>query len=252
MPTLPIWSGSLLLEGHLLLRPDPRAVVVLLHGIPGGGPPDPPELGYQGFAEMFRKRGYAALHFNFRGVRGSPGDFSLGGWAADLEAALDALGGVDAVSDLARVVVASSAGGSVALRVVAGRPDVAALATLAAPAGYEALGVDPEPALARFRNLGIIHDPAFPPDPAAWWGEFAEVEPERYAARISPRPLLIVHGEADDVVPYPHAERIFAAARDPKELVRIPGGGHQLRRDAVAVSAVMDWLDHLPIDVPAS
>jgi fermentation-respiration switch protein FrsA (DUF1100 family) len=251
MPTLPIRSGHLLLEGHLVLPANARALVVLLHGIPGGGPPDPPELGYPGFAESFRERGYAVLYFNFRGVRGSPGDFSLGGWAADLEAALDAAGAHDVASDLARVVVGSSAGGSVAIRVAARRPDVSAVATLAAPAGYEALGSDPGPVLARFRNLGIIHDPAFPSDPRAWWQEFTETSPEEHAARISPRPLLVVHGEEDEVVPYPHAERIYAAAREPKELVRIPGGAHQLRRDPRAVDAVLDWLDHLPIDAPA-
>lgn len=249
MPALPIRSPGVLLEGHLLIPEHARAVVVLLHGIPGGGPPDPPSLGYPGFAEVFRDRGYAALWFDFRGVRGSPGDFSLGGWAQDLEAALDAL--ADPAGDLARIIVGSSAGGSVGIRVAASRPDLSAVATLAAPAGYEGLGDDPRAALARFRNLGIIHDPAFPPDVEAWWREFSDAAPERHAARIAPRPLLVVHGDADDVVPYPHAERIFAAAAEPKELIRIPAGAHQLRRDPRAVDAVLDWLDHLSIDAPA-
>ena len=250
MPTLPIRSGSIVLEGHLVMPEHARAAVVLLHGIPGGGPPDPPELGYPGFAQTFADAGYAALHFNFRGVRGCPGDFSLSGWAHDLEAALDAL--AERAGDLARILVGSSAGGTVAIAVAARRPDVAAVATLASPAGYEGLGSDPATVIARFRNLGIIHDPAFPADPRAWWREFSDTAPVHHASRISPRPLLVVHGDADDVVPYPHAERLFASATEPKELIRIPGGAHQLRRDPRAADAVLDWLDHLPIETLAN
>jgi fermentation-respiration switch protein FrsA (DUF1100 family) len=55
---------------------------------------------------------------------------------------------------------------------------------------------------------------------------FEELEPEQVVARLSPRPLLLVHGDADDVVPYEDSERNFAAAREPKELWRIPGAGH--------------------------
>jgi fermentation-respiration switch protein FrsA (DUF1100 family) len=242
MPTLALRSGSLLLEGHLVTSPSARAVLVLLHGIPGG-PPPPDDPGYAGLAESLASRGYAVLHFDMRGVRGSAGDFSFGGWQQDAHAALDA---VDPLG-LPKVLVGSSAGGSVAIATAAGRADVAAVATLAAVASFDILGGDIDGALARFRNLGIIHDPAFPSDPDAWWKEFVSGSAELLAPRLAPRPLLVVHGDADQVVPYPHAERIFAAAREPKELVRIPGGAHQLRREPAAFDALTDWLDHLAL-----
>jgi pimeloyl-ACP methyl ester carboxylesterase len=50
--------------------------------------------------------------------------------------------------------------------------------------------------------------------------------PADAAARISPVPLLIVHGDRDDFFPVDHAEQLFAAAREPKELWVIPGFGH--------------------------
>lgn len=217
--------------------------MLLLHGIPGG-PPDPADPGYAGFADEMTLRGYAAAHFDFRGVRGQPGDFSFTGWQSDLEAALDAL----ETTGLPKIVVGSSAGGAVAVTTAAHRSDVVAVATLAAPATFGMLGDDVDGLLLRFRNLGIIHDPGFPADPAAWRREFADGEPERHVADIAPRPVLVVHGDVDEVVPYPHAERLFAAARPPKELVRIPGGRHQLRRDRRAVDALVDWADHLPLD----
>ncbi len=50
--------------------------------------------------------------------------------------------------------------------------------------------------------------------------------PADAAARISPVPLLIVHGDQDEFFPVDHAEQLFAAAREPKELWIIPGFGH--------------------------
>ena len=40
-------------------------------------------------------------------------------------------------------------------------------------------------------------------------------------------PVLFVHGTEDEVVPFAHAERLFAAARpDKAQLVRVEGAGH--------------------------
>ena len=50
--------------------------------------------------------------------------------------------------------------------------------------------------------------------------------PDEAAALIAPVPLLIVHGEQDSFFPVSHAERLYAAAADPKELWIIPGFGH--------------------------
>ena len=44
--------------------------------------------------------------------------------------------------------------------------------------------------------------------------------------RISPIPLLFVHGTSDSVVPYNHSERLLDKAKEPKELWTIPGGRH--------------------------
>ncbi len=50
--------------------------------------------------------------------------------------------------------------------------------------------------------------------------------PDQAAARISPIPLLIVHGDQDPYFPVDHAHELYDAARDPKELWLIPGFGH--------------------------
>jgi len=50
--------------------------------------------------------------------------------------------------------------------------------------------------------------------------------PADAAARISPTPLLIVHGDRDGYFPVDHAQQLYAAAREPKELWIEPGFGH--------------------------
>jgi fermentation-respiration switch protein FrsA (DUF1100 family) len=48
-------------------------------------------------------------------------------------------------------------------------------------------------------------------------------------------PLLIVHGDRDEVVPFELGERLFAAAREPKRFVRARGAHHNDVFDAPAV-----------------
>jgi pimeloyl-ACP methyl ester carboxylesterase len=50
--------------------------------------------------------------------------------------------------------------------------------------------------------------------------------PAEAAAKIAPIPLLIVHGDQDEYFPADHAEQLFEAAREPKELWIVPGLGH--------------------------
>jgi uncharacterized protein len=52
------------------------------------------------------------------------------------------------------------------------------------------------------------------------------VEPIRAIAKIAPRPLLLIHGTADELVPVQHAYRNFAAANEPKELWIAEGAIH--------------------------
>ena len=239
---------GLALEGEAVVPDDPPLLAVLCHGIPGSAPRPHDDEGYAGFARELASRGFGAFWFNFRGVRGSPGEFSIGGWTRDLEAALDAIDADAEIGGIPRVVVGSSAGGAIAIAASARREDVSAVATIGTYASFTFGGLmtDPRRLLQTMRNTGIVHDPAFPPDLDAWWAEFTEYAPEEVVGKIAPRPVLIMHGDSDDVVSYPHAERLFVAAGEPKELIRIPHGGHQLRRDPRALDALADWLAHLP------
>lgn len=241
--SIPFIADGLTHSGELLLPDDARAVVVLCHGLPSSGPRDPNDPGYAALGQRVADAGFGSFWFDFRGARQAPGDFSIGGWIRDLHAALDTLTTDRLTGALPRLVVGSSAGGAVAIAVAAARDDVAGIATLGAPATLRFTAEPRDVVLGRLRNAGLIREPSFPRDPDAWWAELEAFSPRKHAEAVAPTPMLVVHGDADDVVPYEHAEQLFAAARAPKELARILGAGHQLRRDASAVDCLLDWLD---------
>jgi uncharacterized protein len=53
-----------------------------------------------------------------------------------------------------------------------------------------------------------------------------EYRPLNFVADISPIPLLLIHGTADEVVPVRHAKLLFEKAKDPKELWIVEGVDH--------------------------
>jgi fermentation-respiration switch protein FrsA (DUF1100 family) len=55
---------------------------------------------------------------------------------------------------------------------------------------------------------------------------FGAVRPVEAVAAISPRPLLLIHGDADTLIPVSHAHQMFAAAREPKKLWIVEGAEH--------------------------
>ena len=59
-------------------------------------------------------------------------------------------------------------------------------------------------------------------------------------------PLLVLHGDADRIVPSRFGEALFALAREPKRLVRFPQGGHVNLDDYGAVPVVRAFLAELP------
>ena len=65
----------------------------------------------------------------------------------------------------------------------------------------------------------------------------------RGAGRVAPRPLLLVHGEADTRLPPYCSEQIYSWADEPKELVLYPGAGHGLTECGDDLRTFLaDWL----------
>jgi uncharacterized protein len=56
-------------------------------------------------------------------------------------------------------------------------------------------------------------------------------------------PVLMVHGEEDDVIPINSARRLFELANEPKTFMSVPGGNHLVLELADVFPRVCEWID---------
>lgn len=77
--------------------------------------------------------------------------------------------------------------------------------------------------------------------PLAWLATrpFAELAPERFVARIAPRPLVMVNGSDDPQMPVAAVRRLYDAAREPKSLVWLQTG-HLMPTDSALIRSLVD------------
>ncbi len=71
---------------------------------------------------------------------------------------------------------------------------------------------------------------------------------ERVASRTG-YPLLIIHGSKDQVVPFSHAEEVYAAASEPKRFVQLPDCAHSdiwCTSPETFVSELKEFIEELP------
>jgi len=222
----------------------PFPALCLCHGIPSGQPNPGDDPGYPGLAERFCSAGFLTTIFNFRGAHGTEGNLDMMGWVHDLTTVIDYLSNLTEVDKSRLCLVGSSAGAAVSVYVAAHDTRISVLATLACPAafGFMTDRKQAQGTLDHFRSIGLIRDRVFPPSIEKWLAGFEEIAPIKWIDKISPRPLLLVHGDKDDLVPVEHARRLFKKAGEPKKLAILPGAGHRLRHEEKAISTVLDFL----------
>lgn len=167
------------------------------------------------------------IGFDFRGHGASEGESTVGDREVlDLDAA------VAWARDLGYRRVAAigfSMGGSVVIRHAALYGGVDAVVAVSSPARWYYRGTPPmrrlhlaiEHTLGRLVTRAVLRTRVSSAD----WNPLPEA-PRDLAGRIAPVPFLVVHGDRDAYFPVDHAQEIFAAARDPKELWIEPGLGH--------------------------
>src|SRR6478609_811669 len=239
-------SGGVEIAGHLArprIAPGTSVpALVISHGFPhlkqGAG------LSARSFPDLAdpiaTEMGWMVLVYTFRGCGESAGDFSLLGWRDDLLAAAEFLRGTDEVKG----VWCAGFGTGGALSVCAAGIDdrIRGVATLGAPADFDDWANHPRRLLQHARETGIIRSASYPPSFDLWAREIREVRAVAAIEDLRPRPLLVMHGSDDEVVPVFDA-RVLADEHGEADLRIIEGGGHQLRHDPRAIAVLLGWLD---------
>lgn len=237
-------SSGLRLSAHLAEPTTsgggPVPGLVLCHGFPVRGREAPasgksfPQLADRIAAEL----GWVVLTINFRGCGRSEGDFSLRGWIDDIRAAIADLSGT-AVSGV--WLGGYGTGGALCLVAAAEDPSVSGVAAMGTPADFVDWAGNPRRLLMHARDVGVITHDDFPQSFDRWAAELKDHSAVSAAAALFPRPLLLLHGENDDLVPSIDA-RIIAEAHGSAEMRIIGGAGHELRHDPRAVAVFLGWL----------
>jgi uncharacterized protein len=163
-------------------------------------------------------RGFNVFLFDYRGFGRSGGKPDLKGANEDAAAAIREARVLPGVDPDRLVVFGQSIGGAIAVYAVAtgAREGVRLVVAESTFASYRRI--------AREKLGGSWLTWAF-----QW--PLSLLIPERYspgpvAARIAPIPLLVIHGDADPVVPLHHGRALFDAAAEPKRMWVVPGGRH--------------------------
>ena len=183
--------------------------------------------------------GYAVLALDYRGYGRSPGAANVDSIHEDAAAALAWLV-ARPVSDTGPLIAyGQSLGGSVTLRLVAQasaaqRQRIAAVVADSAFSSYRGIARE------KLAQAWLTW-------PLQW--PLSLLVSDNYSAvyvvdRISPIPLLLIHGERDGVVGPGHAQRLYEAASDPKALWLVPEGRHidAVRRESVR-TRLLEYLD---------
>jgi putative redox protein len=216
--------------------------LVLCHGYP------PTVVGSAGAFATFpvlaeriaTQLGWAVLTFAFRGCGSSGGNFSLGGWLRDLDAAAEHLLEKAEIGGL--WFAGFGTGGSLCLCAAKERPDVRGVAVLGSTADFDDWASHPRRLVQHAREMGLIRDREQPASVDEWARDFRRIRPVDAARALPPRPLLVVHGSDDDDVPS-FDGRVLSDAHGDAELRIIQGAGHALRHDPRAVAVLLGWLD---------
>lgn len=169
-------------------------------------------MGLAARAERFKlmhEAGFGVLALGYRGYSGSTGTPSETGLITDAEAAVRFLT-ESGVPPRRLVYYGESLGTGVAVR-------------LAVRPGMRPAAVILEAPFTAAADVARMHY-WYVPVALLMKDQFRSID---HIADIG-APLFVLHGDADAVVPVDHGRRLFAAAREPKELMVISGGSHGL------------------------
>ena len=192
-------------------RSEPVGSVLMLHGNAGN------VSHHLGFVGFLPRAGFNLLVFDYRGYgRSDRGSLKRAHMYRDAHAALDALSARDDVDPGRIVIFAQSLGAAFGSHLMADRRDVRAGVLMSAFSSWREMAAS---------VFGLRR-----PGPAARTvGRFllpAGLDPVDAIARIEERPVLLIHGTDDEIVPFAHARRLASASGPNVRLRAVEAGDH--------------------------
>jgi esterase/lipase len=192
--------------------------------------------------------GYAVLRYDFTGLGESEGSFSETNVTTNITDIVCAADFLNSRDFGPCAMVGHSLGGAATLLAASGVPKARAVVAVASPAGPDHLKhlftqADIDTALRHGRVTVSIAGRPFDIS-----GEFFSDLELHCTERIAglDRPLLVVHGPSDTIVPITEGQKIFDTAQHPKWFAAIPDADHLFSQPVAAdqaATAIVTFLD---------
>lgn len=200
-----------------------KGTIVFSHGNAGS-------LGHHlGFVLWLAEAQYNVFMYDYRGFGKSKGELDRAGMIEDVTAAFNYVSKRPDINPSKLISYGHSLGGAKSITALAKthQPGLQAIIADGAFASYQSM------ARVMVGQLGanLITD---------------ELSPAGYIKKIKNTPILIIHGDRDEVVPFSQGERLFSLANEPKTLFNVKDGRHgdSLSRDNGAYrKRLLKWLD---------
>lgn len=168
-----------------------------------------------GHVDWLPAAGYDVFLFDYRGYGRSHGAPGRDGVHADAQAALRYVRSRDDVDPDRILALGQSLGGAVCLAAL-GEGD---------RTGVRGIAVDST--FLEYRSVANSRlGGTFLTYPLVWLLVSGDHDPADSIGELAGTPLLVMHGDADRTVPMSEGEAVFAAASEPKEIVRHADGYH--------------------------
>lgn len=214
--------------------------VLFLHGY--GGKKEHGQLA----ASLLVPQGLAVMAIDARlhGERAEPGKSLLSpesladgrplvNTVIDNRRAIDYLGSRQDLDAERLTVLGVSMGGILGAVLAAVDERVDAAALLVAGGRWDLVVADSQhPSAQSIRELGLSSDQIRQVT--------ATIDPVNFVGHIAPRPLLMVNGDKDEIIPRACAEALHAAAGEPKQVIWYQGGHVNVPLDVI--NTVLQWL----------
>ncbi len=183
--------------------------------------------GFEDEIRLMTKLGFNCLLLDWRGYGASTGELLTYGWfdRGDFAAVVDTLVGRYGIDTTRMGIWGYSMGASNVVAIAAARPEIKAL-LLYAPWS------DPIPMAVHYvwRSYSVpkilLYFPVWTAIKIGTWRNKGGIlDPAEEAKKVR-CPIMVIHGDVDDIVPPELTERLFNSLAGPKELVVIPGAHH--------------------------
>lgn len=229
-------------------RDNQRDCVIICHGFRGGkdGSGRAVEL-----AHKIAGLGMYALRFDFSGTGESEGDFTdctLTKYILDLTGAIDYIA---SFTDGRIFLLGRSLGGTTSICQASGDKRVSGVCTWAAPSDLAETFLKPAAPLLE-DNEDVFKVPEEKGGymiSRSFFEDLLNYNVIAAARQISPRPILVVHGTADETVSFKQGQELFEAAGEPKSRLFVSGGDHCFTEHySVLEKTTLDWLQSLSKD----